>query len=430
MPTSLERQAHTKPQEHSPEEQYEQSENEQPKGNDEEDKKPHDPAKSRRFILIGIVAIIVIAAGGFAWWSHSQTYESTDDAEIDGHLNPISSRVAGTVKAVYADNNQPVEAGKLLIDLDTTDYETSQAQAQAQYHQALAQLRSEQPNVPIQMTSNATDLGSAEEEVATASATLAAAEHDYQNSLAQLWQAEANNGKAQNDVLRYKQLIDKHEVAESEYDQYYATAKAQAAAVAAQRAAVDSAGKTIEQRRAQLHEQQIKMEQTRVNAPRQILIRNANIQAQRANAESAAAQLRQDQLNLLYCHIAAPVSGLVSQRTAEVGARISVGQQLMMVVQTSDLWVTANFKETQLKKVHPGQRVTVKVDGLDKSLQAYVESMPASTGDRTSALPPENATGNYVKVVQRMPVRIRFRADQDGLGQLRPGMSVVPKIHF
>ncbi len=430
MPTSLEKEPREKPQEHSPEEGNEQPQKEESKGNEEENKKPRDPAQRRRIIIIAILAVVVIAIGGFAWWSYSQTYESTDDAQIDGHLNPISSRVAGTVKAVYADNNQRVEAGKPLIDLDTTDYETSQAQSQAQYHQALAQLRSEQPNAPIQVTSNATDLGNAQEEVANADAALAAAEHDYQNSLAQRQQAEANNGKAQSDVRRYKQLLDKHEVAQSDYDQYDATAKAQAAAVTAQRAAADSAAKTIEQRRAQLHEQQIKLEQTRANAPRQILIKNANIQAQRANVESTAAQLRQDQLNLQYCHIAAPVSGLVTQRSAEVGARVSVGQQLMMVVQTSDLWVTANFKETQLKKVRSGQRVTVQVDGLDKTLDGYVESMPASTGDRTSALPPENATGNYVKVVQRMPVRIRFRANQDGLGQLRPGMSVVPKIHF
>ena len=430
MPTSLEKEPREKPREYSPEEHNEQARDEESKGSEQENEKPQNPAQRRRFILIAILAVVVIAIGGFAWWSYSQTYESTDDAQIDGHLNPISSRVAGTVKAVYADNNQRVDAGKPLIDLDTTDYETSRAQAQAQYHQALAQLRSEQPNAPIQVTSNATDLGSAREEVTNANAAVDAAEHDYQNSLAQLQQAQANNGKAQSDVRRYKQLLDKHEVAQSDYDQYDAAAKAQAAAVTAEEAAADSAAETIEQRRAQLHEQQIKLAQTQANAPRQILIRNANIQAQRANVESAAAQLHQDLLNLQYCHIAAPVSGLVAQRTAEVGARVSVGQQLMMVVQTSDLWVTANFKETQLKKVRPGQRVTVQVDGLDKNLEGYIESMPSSTGDRTSALPPENATGNYVKVVQRMPVRIRFRANQDAVNQLRPGMSVVPKIHF
>jgi membrane fusion protein (multidrug efflux system) len=161
-----------------------------------------------------------------------------------------------------------------------------------------------------------------------------------------------------------------------------------------------------------------------------LLIRTANIQAKEANLESIQARMKQDELNVSYCHILAPVSGLVSQRGAEVGARISAGQQLMMLVQTSDLWVTANFKETQLKKIRPGQAVTLKVDALDKTFNGFVESLPAATGDRTSALPPENATGNYVKIVQRLGVRIRFKKDQDGLKDLRPGMSVVPTVHF
>jgi len=146
--------------------------------------------------------------------------------------------------------------------------------------------------------------------------------------------------------------------------------------------------------------------------------------------ESSEAQVRQDKVNLSYCHIVAPVSGLISQRSAEVGSRISIGQQLMMVIQTNDLWVTANFKETQLRRIKTGQRVSIKVDALDKTLEGYVESLPASTGDRTSALPPENATGNYVKIVQRLPLRIRFKTNQDGFDELRPGMSVEPKIWF
>ena len=392
--------------------------------------KPAGPARKRFGIIFAATLLLGIAAGAVGWWFYSSTYESTDDAQIGGHLNPIASRVAGTVKAVYLENNQHVEAGQPLLDLDTTDAEISLAQAQAQLDQAVAQLRGEQPNVPITVTSNATDVVNARGEVANAEAALASAEHEYQSNLAQLAQAEANNGKAQSDFERYRQLIEKHEVAQSDYDQYAATAKAQAAAMNSQRSLVASAARTIDQRKAQLDEEHAKLEQSIANAPRQLLIKDATVQQRRASVQSSAAQVRQDKMNLLYCHIVAPVSGLVAQRNAELGARISIGQQLMLVVQTKNLWVTANFKETQLKKVRPGQRVEVKVDGLGKTFAGYVESMPSSTGDITSALPPENATGNYVKIVQRMPLRIRFTENQNALDELRPGMSVVPKIFF
>jgi membrane fusion protein, multidrug efflux system len=391
---------------------------------------PPDPAKKTRTLLLGGLILIVLAVAGFVWWSYTNTYESTDDAQVDGHLNPIASRIAGTVKAVYVEDNQFVKAGQPLVDLDTTDAEITLAQSQAQLDQSIGQLRGEQPNVPITITSNATDTATAKSEVANADASLASAQQEYQSDLAQLAQAEANNGKAQSDLLRYRQLIEKHEVAQSDYDQYDATAKAQAAAVASQKAMVASAEHTIEQRQAQLNEQRAKLRQTITNAPRQLLIKNANIQQRRGSMESSEAQVRQDKVNLSYCHIVAPVSGLISQRSAEVGSRISSGQQLMMVIQTNDLWVTANFKETQLRRIKTGQRVSIKVDALDKTLEGYVESLPASTGDRTSALPPENATGNYVKIVQRLPLRIRFKTNQDGFDELRPGMSVAPTIWF
>jgi membrane fusion protein (multidrug efflux system) len=380
--------------------------------------------------LLGGLILIVLAVLGFFWWSYTNTYETTDDAQVDGHLNPIGSRIAGTVKAVYVEDNQFVKSGQPLVDLDTTDAEITLAQSQAQLDQSIGQLRGEQPNVPITITSNATDTATAKSEVANADASLASAQQEYQSDLAQLAQAEANNGKAQSDLLRYRQLIEKHEVAQSDYDQYDATAKAQAATVASQKALVASAEHTIEQRQAQLNEQRAKLQQTITNAPRQLLIKNANIQQRRGSMESSEAQVRQDKVNLSYCHIVAPVSGLISQRSAEVGSRISIGQQLMMVIQTNDLWVTANFKETQLRRIKTGQRVSIKVDALDKTLEGYVESLPASTGDRTSALPPENATGNYVKIVQRLPLRIRFKTNQDGFDELRPGMSVEPKIWF
>ena len=387
-----------------------------------------DTGRSRLGLLLAGVVFILILIGAGLWWWQSQGYESTDDAQVDSHLNPISARVTGTIEKVYVEDNQHVEAGAPLVDLDTRDYEVTRAQLQAQYDEAVAQLRGEQPNLPITMTSNNADAATAKAEVTTAQAALAAAEHDYGSAVSQLAQAEANNARAQSDLRRYQELIDKHEVAQSEYDQYSAAAKAQAATVAAQKESVAASAKTVEQRRAQMTEQEFKLAQTVQNAPRQVLIRQANIQARSANLESIKTQMMQNDLNISYCHLVAPVSGLVSQRSAELGARISSGQQLMMLVQTGDVWVTANFKETQLKKMRRGQPVTIKVDSLDKTFQGEVESMPAATGDRTSALPPENATGNFVKIVQRLPVRIKFLANQDGLQDLRPGMSVEPEV--
>lgn len=394
--------------------------------------KKQNPAvtpKGRRGLIVGVLALLLLAGGVFSLYSESLKYESTDDAQIDGHLNPISTRVAGTVKAVYVEDNQYVQAGTPLLDLDTRDFEVALAQTKAQYAQSLAQLRGEQPNLPITMTSNQTDAATARAQLIDADAGVAAAEHDYGAALEQLAQAQANNDKAQSDLRRYRQLLDKQEVAQSEYDQYESAARAQAALVAAQKETVASQAKTIEQRKAQVSEKQYSLDQTLANGPRQVLIRNASIQAHAAGLESIKAEIAQDELNIEYCHVRAPVAGLVSQRSAELGARVSTGQQLMMLVQTGDIWVTANFKETQLKKMRAGQHVSVAIDALDKTFEGYVESMPAATGDRTSALPPENATGNYVKVVQRLPVRIRLKEGQAGLRDLRSGMSAEPKVY-
>ncbi len=263
-----------------------------------------------------------------------------------------------------------------------------------------------------------------------AQAALEVAQHEYDNSVAMLQQARANNDRAQADYARYKSLYGENEVARAEYDNYAATAAAQQAAVAASEASVASAQKSIEQRKAQLAQQQTRLTQDIENAPHQIAIQQANIQSQTANAVSMRAQLEQARLNLQYCRIVAPVSGVTMQRSAEVGSRISVGQQLFMIVETDDLWVTANFKETQLIHMHPGQHVVIHVDALSRDFDGTVESMPAATGSITSVLPPENATGNYVKVVQRMPVRIRFNPGQAELARLRPGMSAEPKVHL
>ena len=397
---------------------------------DDAEKKPLDPATKLKRILIGIVIGVVVLIAGIAWWLHSRTYESTDDAQIDGHLNPIASRVAGTVKAVYVEADQPVKAGMALVDLDPRDYEVQVEQSRAQYQQALAQLGAQNPNLPITQTSNRSIVDTDSSTVVNAEAAIASAQYDYDSNVAKLRQSEANNRKSQSDLIRYKQLVDKHEIALSDYDQYLANAGSEQAAVEASRAAAASSLKVVDERRAQLQQQQTKLQEDTLNAPRQVAIRQANNQSSAANAASAKAQLDAALLNLSYCHIFAPVDGIASQRAAEVGGRISVGQQLVVIVQTENIWATADFKETQLRKMHVGQRATIEVDTLDESFEGEVQYMPAATGDRTSLFPPEDATGNYVKVVQRLPVRISFKPNQRDLNRLRPGMSIEATVHL
>ena len=391
---------------------------------------PTDPAKRRRNIAIGVVIALVLVLGAVAWWIHSSTYETTDDAQVDAHLNPVAARVQGTVSAVHVEDNQTVQAGQPLVDLDTKDVEVSLAQAQANYDQAVAQMRAENPNTPITRTTNASDISSQQAEVINAEAALSAAQSDYETALAKVRQAEANNEKSKNDLVRYQQLLDKREIAQSDYDQYLANARSQQANVNAAAASADSTAKAIDQRKAQLAQQQTKLRQTASNAPRQLEIRKADLATREASVESSKAQLEQAKLNVHYCHVTSPVSGIVMQRSAELGQRIAAGAQLLIVAQVDAPWITANFKETQLRKMRVGQKVTVKIDALDRSYTGEVESLSAATGDRVSVLPAENATGNYVKVIQRLPVRIRLDPRQDGIEKVRPGMSAEPTVHF
>jgi membrane fusion protein (multidrug efflux system) len=399
-------------------------------GSPSNEKLPPELPRKKRRLLVPIVILLIAIAGISTWWLVTRNYEDTDDAQVDGHLNPISSRVSGTILAVHVEDNQRVQAGQALIELDPKDYQVDEAQSRADYDEALADTTAERPNLPITITGNTTDEATGRAQVTNADAALAAAQHDYDNALARLRSSEATDVRAQSDLQRYTELVRKQEVAQSDYDQFVATAKAQNATVEADKAAVLSASKTIEQHRALVLEQQSKLDQTLKNATKQISIRQATIQSREAVAESSSAKLDRARLNLAYTRIVCPVNGIVTERSAEVGARISQGQQLMMVVQTDDLWVTANFKETQLHRMHAGQGVRIHVDALGDDFDGYIENMPAATGDRTSVLPPENATGNYVKVLQRLPVRIRFKHGQRDLDKLRPGMSVEPKVHL
>jgi membrane fusion protein (multidrug efflux system) len=384
---------------------------------------------SRYKALIGVLIVgAILAAGGVLFWRYSQTFESTDDAEVEAHLVGVSTRIQGTVTAVHAEENQFVKSGQVLVEIDPRDFQVAVKQSRADLAQAEAAIQAENPNVPITETSSETAVSTTQADVANTTAAVAGAERDLAAAEARLREVEANNAKAQGDVVRYRALVDKDEVPREQYDTVAAAAKAQAAAVDSARASAEAAQKVVDQRRAQLAQSESRLNQANRNAPRQVAVSRANLYLKQASANSVRVRLDKALLDLSYTIVPAPVDGVVSKRSVEVGATVQPGQQLFTVAQISDLWVTANFKETQLRRMRPGQRVTISVDAFAQDFSGYVESMPAATGAIASLLPPENATGNYVKVVQRLPVRIRFDKNQQGLDRLRPGMSVDPKV--
>jgi membrane fusion protein (multidrug efflux system) len=390
---------------------------------------PANKGRNKAF-LIFFVVLILAAIGGVLYWLHARQFEETDDAEIDAHLNAVSPRIDGTITKVYVDDNQYVKVGQPLVDLDPSDLQVSLDQAKAQLLQARSMVSAQQPNIPITQVENSTSISTAESDVTTAEAGQAAAERDQESAEAKLAESEANLARAQSDLERYKLLIAKEEVSQQEFDQVATTAKAMAATVAANRAALQSSARIVDQRRSQTAAAVSRLSQAKRNGPSQLLIRRATVQSEQASAETAQTQVEQAQLKLSYTKITAPVDGIVMKRSAEIGSHVAAGQQLMTIAQVDDVWVTANFKETQLQNIRPKQSVTIHVDATKQDLEGYVDTIGGSTGAISSVLPPENATGNYVKVVQRIPVRIRFKKDQKGLDRLRPGMSVEPEVRI
>jgi membrane fusion protein (multidrug efflux system) len=313
-----------------------------------------------------LLAVLVLGAAAIApfLWNYLQSFQSTDDAQIDGHIDPLSSRINGTVIAVHGEDDDRVRKGELLVEIDPRDFTVAVAQARASLELAQAQV--------------------------------ASAKQDYAAALAGIRESQADNYRAQRDAQRYAVLLEQRVVPQEQYDQYTAIAGVDAAKTDAARQAAGSTLKTIA--------------------------------ARQAEADAAQAALDQALLNLSYTRIYASADGIIGKRNVQLGSRIEPGQTLMFVTETGNLWVTANFKETQLAQMRPGQPVTIRIDTFGRDYQGYVENLPGASGDRFSLLPPENATGNYVKVVQRLPVRIRFVAGQDPDHLLHPGMSVEPKV--
>ena len=324
---------------------------------------PRFKRTTRRILLVALLILVGAATAPFAW-NYLQSYESTDDAQIDGHIDPLSSRIDGTVIRVHVEDDDRVRKGELLVEIDPRDYEVAAEVARAQLELAVAQV--------------------------------ASAKQDYAAAMAKIREDEAANFRAQRDARRYATLLAEQVVPQEQYDQYIATARVDAATVDSTRQTAGSALKTIA--------------------------------ARQAYADAAKAALDQALLNLSYTRIYAPANGIVGKRAVQLGSRIQPGQTLMFVTETDQIWVTADFKETQLARMHRGEKVTIYVDTFGRDYRGYVENMPGASGDRFSLLPPENATGNYVKVVQRLPVRILFERGEDPDHLLHPGMSVEPTV--
>ena len=384
--------------------------------------------RSRRRGLI-IVGIVVVAVIGLAIWWHSTFSEDTDDAQVNGHLIQVSARVGGQVLKVDVEENQTVKAGDPIVELDPSDYQVAVENAEAALASAKANAAAANVNVPITTVNTGSNLNSAGYDVSGTQAAVAQAERQLEAAHAMVAQAAANNTKAQADLERYRPLVAKDVISKQQFDAAVAAAdaaKAQLAdALANEQAAAD--GVRVAHDRELQAQAQLKSAET---GPQQVAAQNARAKQAEAQVEQAQAQLDQAKLNLSYCKIVAPADGIITRKSVELDQNIAPGQNLLTLVSLQDIWVTANFKETQLKHMEAGQSVKIHADATGKDYSGRVTQIGGATGSVLSLFPPENATGNYVKVVQRLPVRIDFTdlANEDPNHQLRPGLSVEPTV--
>jgi membrane fusion protein, multidrug efflux system len=380
-----------------------------------------------------LLAGVIIGGGLFLW--NSLAWESTDDAQMNGHVMPLSARINGYVLEVPVIEGQLVHAGDLLVIIDRKDYKIAVEEAQATFADAQASAKSSRFNLPITSVTTQSNLDSAEAAVANADAGLQAAQQNFESAKALLEQAEANAAKSDADLVRYQQLVAKEDISHQQYDQAVAAAKANRSGVVSARAIVQAAEQAVRQAQGKLLQARADL-RTAETAPQQISMTRARADAADAQAQERRAQLDQAELNLSYTVVRSPVTGIIGKKTVEVGQNVGIGQELVEVVPLDDVWVTANFKETQLAHMRPGQTVEIKVDAYGRTWKAHVTNMGAGAGSVFSLLPPENATGNYVKVVQRVPVRIDFDrvsdrnpgSDFNAEGLLKPGLSVEPEV--
>jgi len=378
-----------------------------------------------RLFVIGAIIVVIVAAV-FAW-RYFSSYESTDDAQVDGHLMPLSARISGYILKVNVDDNQYVTAGTVLAEIDPKDYQVAVDRAQADLADAIATAQATGITVPITNTNTSSQISASQADVISAQAGIAAAQQQYEAAEDELTQVQANDVRAQDDLHRYKLLVDKQEISSQIYDTALAAAKASTSAVAAAQASAAAGEQQVSQAKARLAQAEANLRASQTG-PQQVASTRARARSAEATVQQKQAALEAAQLNLGYTKIFAPVDGVV-QKNIEVGMNVQPGQQLFTIVPLNDVWVTANFKETQLHYMRPGQAAKIHVDANGRDYKGHVDSLAGSSGARLSLLPPENATGNYVKVVQRIPVKIVLDPGEDKDLYLRLGMSVEPKVY-
>jgi membrane fusion protein (multidrug efflux system) len=394
-------------------------------------------------VRIGIVVLAVVALAAGAWWWTTRNQESTDDAQVDAGVTPIAARVGGTVASVEVVDNQAVTEGAVLVQIDPRDFEIALERARAELADAEASAAAARAGVPITSTTAESTVTTARGSVEQATSEVGAAEQSIEAAKARLATAQARQreavakaAKSAKDVERFKPLLAKDEIAQQQFDAAVATAKADEAAVESNAAQVVEAELGVRVAQSGLVQARAKLQQATASlaeaqtGPEQVKATRARAASAEARVMQARAVVKQAETNLEYTTIKAPVNGVVSKKSVEIGQLIQPGQALMAVIPLDRVWITANFKETQVEHIRPGQRVTIRADAYGgKTFNGTVESLAAATGARFSLLPPDNSTGNFVKVVQRIPVRIALDAGQDPEHLLRPGMSVVPTVH-
>jgi membrane fusion protein, multidrug efflux system len=398
----------------------------QHQSNDQEQRENPEKKRRRSFILFFVVAVLVLGALLYYW--HSTFYEDTDDAQISGHIIQISARIQGHIINVPIKENQEVTAGTLIAEIDPHDYEVVVAQDEANLEAAEASYESAKVNIPVTDIQSFSALSSATAGVQASDAQVKRAIQQLQQAQADVAQAEANSTKSQLDLKRYTPLVEKDVISKQQFDQAVAAAQANEAAVTSARASASAAQAQITVARHQLAVSQAEQRNASA-APKLLAAQKAKADQAAAQVEQARAQLNQAKLNLSYTKIVAPVDGIITTKNVEVGQNVSVGQNMVTLVSLRDLWVTANFKETQLHLMRPGQTVRVRVDMNGRTYDGVVTQVGGATGSVLSLFPPENATGNFVKVVQRVPVRIDFSKPEENKDHfLRPGLSVEPTV--
>jgi membrane fusion protein (multidrug efflux system) len=403
-----------------------QTQQQQQQGSDQEQRENPEKKRRRSFILFFVIAVLVVGALLYYW--HSTFYEDTDDAQINGHIIQISARIQGHIINVPVKENQEVSAGTLIAEIDPHDYEVLVAQDEANLEAAEASYEAAKVNVPVTDIQSSSSLSSASAQVQGANAQVQRAVRMLEQAQAEVAQTEANNTKSQLDLKRYTPLVEKDVISKQQYDQAVAAALANQAALTSAKANAIAAQEQIAVAKQDLVASQAAQRNAR-SAPQLVAVQRAKADQAAAQVEQARAQLNQAKLNLSYTRIVAPVDGIITTKNVEVGQNVSPGQNLVTLVSLQDLWVTANFKETQLHLMRPGQRVKVHVDMNGRDYDGVVTQVGGATGSMLSLFPPENATGNYVKVVQRVPVRIDFTKPEENKDHfLRPGLSVEPTV--